>query len=382
MKHVSSCLLLMLILVLSNCTKQSQTDSRLSIEKTQLERTAFPSKTALFTEQKDSNASDSPIPQKFFDQVAELVAPVQEKLNSILEKIDPDLNKAYQEDAQKLGTIKSDAERDKFFDVMKDKYHDFILKGWTETGVDEKAYQEKIRGLLPEDLRGLIKFDAEFLMFYFDIIRPHGSMTWMLPPNSDHYPPDPDDNSTPTPPPTSPCTWGAGNTYYPGIQSTNAYVDKLMASDGYTRPLGANGIYALALSYPFPWGRSLASISLKGSVNFANAACTNVKVQKTVNWDATVYGFTFYGHASVGTAEYNTGYNAENVTAVAPVIWFLRVERKRVITENYTVPKTDWKVNFGANIKATAFSEGVFSNAGGRTWLSITGWTITEMCCK
>ncbi|WP_300599026.1 hypothetical protein [Niabella sp.] len=381
MKHVFPYLSLMLILVLSHCTKQSQTGSNLQIEKVQLERTALISKATLFTEQKDSNASVSPIPQKFFDDVAELVAPVQEKLNSILEKIDPELNKSYQEDAKKLGTIKSDAERDKFLDMMKDKYHDFIQKGWTETGVDEKAYKEKITGLLPEALRGFIKFDAEFLMFYFDIIRPNGSMTWMLPPNTDRYPADPDDTKTP-PTPTPPCTWGAGNTYYPGIQSTSAYIEKAMASDAYAYGIGANGIYALALSYPFPWGRSLASISLTGSVNFANAACANVKVQKTVNWDATVYGFTFYGHASVGTAEYNTGYNAGNVIAVAPVIWYFRVQRKKVITEDYTIPKNDWKVSFGANIKATAFSEGVFSNAGGRTWLSIPKWTITEMCCK
>ncbi|SDC40332.1 hypothetical protein [Niabella drilacis] len=383
MKHVSSCLFLVLVLVLSNCTKQSQTDSNLPIEKAQLGRTALISKATLFTEQKDTNASVSPIPQKFFDEVGELVAPVQEKLNSILEKIDPELNKAYQEDAKKLGTIEPGAEKDRLLEIMNEKYHDFMLKGWAETGIDEKAYKEKITGLLPEELRGLIRFEAEFLIFYFDIARPYGSMTWMLPPDHDNYP-DPDETKPPTPPtpPTPPCTWGAGNIYYPSINSANAYTYKLMASYAAAYGIGSNGIFSSAFSYPLPWGQSRSGVSLTGNVNFANAACTQVKVHKEIIWNAAAYAFTFYGHASVGTAEYNTGYNAENITVVVPVIGYFRLERKKNITEDYTITKTDSRVNFGASIKTTAFSEGVFSNAGGRNQLYIPKWTITEMCCQ
>ncbi|MCH5718829.1 hypothetical protein [Niabella hibiscisoli] len=203
MKHTSIFLLLTLVLILCRCSKQHESGANASIEKSQLASAGLKN-SALFTlDQKDSVKSISPIPSKFFDEVTELLKPVQENLDQIFKKMNPGLYESYQKDIEKLSQITADGERSRFAHSMKEKYYPFLKEGWAAAQIDEKSYKEKITGLLPDELRKLIRFDADFLNFYFDMLRPPQSNTW-LPRMKDINQWDIDDHDDPTPPNTPP----------------------------------------------------------------------------------------------------------------------------------------------------------------------------------
>ncbi len=334
-------------------------------------------------DQKDSVKSISPIPSKFFDEVTELLKPVHENLDQIFKKMNPDLYESYQKDIEKLSQINDDAERSSFAHSMKEKYYPFLKEGWAAAQIDEKTYKEKITGLLPDELRKLIRFDADFLNFYFDMLRPPQSNTW-LPRMRDINQWDIDDHDDPTPPntpPPPPCSWVEGTVYYPNIVNANRYIEKILCADADAYGVSANGVFARANTWPF-WGRGLSNIDLISYNGPADNGCSKVKVRKTIYWEAALYAFTFYGHLTVSTAEYNSKFTAGNITAVAPLLWYHERKGKQTIIETYTIYKNDGRTRFGANLKATVSSEGIFSHGSSKASLSIPSWTLTELCCK
>lgn len=380
MKRLLPFLLPALVIIMSQCAKKNQTDPGMPIEKTQLRESVLKNPAILPGEQKDSVRSMSPIPQKFFDAVTELVKPLQEKLDAVYKDMNPSLYEAYQKDAGALARLTSDAEKEKALYNMKSNYYAFLKEGWAKAGVDNAAWKEKITGLLPEELRKLIRFDADFLNFYFDMVRAPGATTWSLR-MRDRDRIDYNDNDDPPPPPVPTCTWVEGKTYYPNILGWHNYVQKFASADAEAYGVGANGVYTHANTYPL-WGRGLASMDLITNTTPDNNACTRVKVRKTTNWSASLYAFCFYGHATVSTTEYNTGYSAGYIAAVAPVIFYQERHPSSIITEQYTLYKGDSKIKFGGNSISTVASEGIFSHGSSKSNLSISSWTITDLCCN
>ncbi|HTG56185.1 MAG TPA: hypothetical protein VL943_07960 [Niabella sp.] len=382
MKHAHPFLLLALLVLLCKCTKHSQPEPDIAIDKNQAAaRESKLSKISNVAEN-DSATLASPIPQKFFDEVAELTRPLQEQLKASFEELNADLYDSYQKDLQIASEINFDADREKFIINMKDKYYAFLLEGWTKAGIDNEAYKKKITSLLPRDLRELIRFDGDFLNFYFDILRPPGSTTWIpRMKDIDRWEFDDDDAPAPPKPPVPACQLAEGKTYYPNLLTDSRYVEKFLSADADGYNLYSNGIAARANTWPV-LGRGLGRITLVSNMLPESNACTKLKVRKTINWKADLYAFTFYGHLTVSTAEYNTGFTSGNVTAVAPLIWFHERNASRTIEEEYTIAKNDYRIQFGANVIATVTSEGVFSNGSTKTSLTIPSWSLTELCCK
>ena len=378
MKRLLPFLLLALMITMSHCVKKNQTDPDLSIEKSQLRESFSKNPVALMGE-KDSVTSISPIPQKFFDAVTELVKPLQEKLDAVYKEMNPSLYEAYQKDAGELSKLTSDAEKEKMLYNMKNSYYPFLKEGWVKAGINDAAYKEKITGLLPDDLRKLIRFDTDFLNFYFDLVRAPDATTWSLR-MRDRDRIDYDDNDDPVPPAPT-CTWVEGKVYYPNIFGWHPYVQKFASTDAEAYSVGSNGVYTHANTYPL-WGRGLASMDLMTNTTPDNNACTKVRVRKTTKWSASLYAFCFYGHATVSTTEYNTGYTAGYIAAVAPVIFYQERHPSSIITEQYTLYKGDSKIKFGGNSISTVASEGIFSHGSSKSNLSISSWTITDLCCN
>ncbi|GEM_PF-2571731 len=381
MKHLRSLLLLPLISLLCECTKQQQTEPYLRINDEQ----AIQSKSdRLKNIELSKNETDTllpTVPQQFFDNVAELVKPLQDKLGKTLVELNSGLYESYQKDMAALSKVSSDDEKAKLVSMMKENYYTFILEGWKKAGIDEEAYKKKIASLLPREMRELIRFDNHFLNFYFDILRPPGSATW-VPRMKDIDRWEFDDDDTPAaPPPASTCQWVEGKVYYPNLTNASKYLEKFLSADAEAYGLYSNGIFARANTWPV-LGRGLGRITLVSNVYPQNNGCNKLKVRKTIKWEATLYAFTFYGHLTVSTAEYNTGFTSGNVTAVAPVIWFHERSASRTFSEEYTMNKGDYREQFGANVKATVTSEGVFSHGSSKTSLTIPSWTLTELCCK
>lgn len=382
MKHAHPFLLFALIILLCRCTKQDKpvfhpgTDNNLAVESKS--RTA---KVAAIIEN-DSLNTTSPIPQKFFDEVAELAKPLQEKLEVTFKELNAELYESYQKDLQTASLISTDAEREKFVTLMKDKYYSFLKEGWAKTAIDEGAYQKKITSLLPGELRELIRFDGDFLNFYFDILRPPGSTTWVpRMKDIDRWEFDDEDAPAPPKPPVPACQLVEGKVYYPNLIAESRYVDKFLSADADGYSLYSNGIAARANTWPV-LGRGLGRITLVSKMLPANNGCNKMKVRKTIEWQASLYAFTFYGHLTVSTAEYNTGFTSGNVTAVAPLLWFHERSANRTIVEDYIINKSDYRTQFGANVKATVTSEGVFSHGASQTSLTIPSWSLTDLCCK
>ncbi|MCD2421131.1 hypothetical protein LQ567_00035 [Niabella pedocola] len=378
MKRLLPFLLLALMITTSHCIKKNQTGPDLPVEKSQLREPVSKISTALAGAE-DSVKSISPIPQKFFDAVTELVKPLQEQLDAVYKDMNPSLYEAYQKDASALSKLSSDAERAKVLYNMKSRYYPFLKEGWVKAGINDAAYKEKITGLLPDDLRKLIRFDPDFLNFYFDLVRAPNATTWSLR-MRDRDRIDYDEDDVP-PPPVPTCTWVEGKVYYPNILGWHPYVQKFAATDAEAYGVGANGVFTHANTYPL-WGRGLASMDLITNTTPDNNACAKVRVRKTTNWSASLYAFCFYGHATVSTTEYNTGYTAGYIAAVAPVIFYQERHPSSIITEQYTLYKGDAKIKFGGNSISTVASEGIFSHGSSKSNLSISSWTITDLCCN
>lgn len=382
MKHTHVFLLLSLMIILCRCTKENQAEPQLAPDKTQAATKESKLSKVSDIAENDSATAASPIPQKFFDEVAELTKPLQEKLNATFKELNAALYESYQKDLQSISMLNSDAEREKHIAFMKDKYYSFLQEGWLKAAIDDVAYQKKITSLLPRDLRELIRFDAEFLNFYFDILRPPGSTTWVpRMKDIDRWEFDDDDAPAPPKPPVPACQLAEGKTYYPNLLTDSRYVEKFLSADADGYNLYSNGIAARANTWPV-LGRGLGRITLISNMLPENNTCTKLKVRKTINWKADLYAFTFYGHLTVSTSEYNTGFTSGNVTAVAPLIWFHERNANRTIVEEYIIAKNDYRTQFGANVIATVTSEGVFSNGSSKTSLTIPSWSLTELCCK
>lgn len=382
MKRSHPFLLLALLVLLCKCTKQGQPERAAANDKNQAAARESKLLKASDIAENDSALVATPIPQKFFDEVAELTRPLQEQLDASFKDLNPALYESYQKDLQIASEIKHDADRGPFIASMKNKYYDFLLEGWAKAGIDNEAYKKKITNLLPRDLRALIRFDADFLNFHFDILRPPGSTTWVpRMKDIDRWEFDDDDLPAPSKPPVPACRLTEGKTYYPNLVTDSRYVEKFLSAhaDGYS--LYSNGIAARANTWPV-LGRGLGRITLVSKMIPGSNACNKWKVRKTINWKADLYAFTFYGHLTVSTADYHTGFTSGSVTAVAPLIWFHERKMNRTIAEEYIIAQNDYRTQFGANVIATVASEGVFSNGSAQTSLTIPSWSLTELCCK
>ncbi|WP_114791200.1 hypothetical protein U0035_22495 [Niabella yanshanensis] len=382
MKHVHPVLLFALMIFLCHCTKQDKPVSNPFKDNNLAADSRSRTSKIAATAENDSIPTSSPIPQKFFDEVAELTKPLQEKLNATFRELNAGLYESYQKDLQTASLINTDIEKEKYIALLKDKYYSFLQEGWTKAGIDNVAYQKKITSLLPFNLRELIRFDGDFLNFYFDILRPPGSTTWIpRMKDIDRWEFDDDDAPAPPKPPVPACQLVEGKIYYPNLIAESRYVEKFLSADadGYT--VYSNGIAARANTWPV-LGRGLGRITLVSNLLPANNGCNKMKVRKTIKWQASLYAFTFYGHLTVSTAEYNTGFTSGNITAVAPLLWFHERNASRTIVEDYIINKGDYRTQFGANVKATVTSEGVFSHGASQTSLTIPSWSLTDLCCK
>lgn len=382
MKRSHPFLLLALIIVLCQCSKQNQPDSYPPVtgEQTLESRLGKPaiSKAA----EEDSLLSLSPIPQKFFDEVAALTRSLQETLSHTFNRLNPGLYEAYQKDLETASHLSTDEEREKYVSMMKKTYYAFLKEGWAKAGIDEDGYRKKITNLLPRDLRGLIRFDTDFLNFYFDIIRPPGSATWVpRMKDIDRWDFDDRDVPAPTQPPAPPCQLTEGKVYYPNFTTQGITIEKFLSADAAAYGQYSYGLYARANTWPV-LGRGLGAADLVSSLVLPDNGCKQVRVRKTTHWQASLYAFTFYGHLTVSTAEFNTGFTAGNVTAVAPLLWFHERNASRTISENYTISKNDYRSKYGAHLAATVSSEGIFSHGSSKTSLTVPSWTLTELCCK
>jgi hypothetical protein len=102
--------------------------------------------------------------QDQLNKITELVKPVREQIEKQLNEDRSGNYKAYREDLKKLAaSSKIDEKRELSNQIIK-KYSAFFSEVWKNANVDEKAYQQKIRNLLPGSAGNLIQFGT-FLNF-------------------------------------------------------------------------------------------------------------------------------------------------------------------------------------------------------------------------
>jgi hypothetical protein len=105
-----------------------------------------------------------PVTKEMQDAVVEIVRPVKEVVEKLLNDDKTGTYQAYKEDAERLVKLEDAKEIQALTKEIQQKYFEFFKEVWTKADVDEAGYQQKIKDVFPKEIQETIAFD-EFLTF-------------------------------------------------------------------------------------------------------------------------------------------------------------------------------------------------------------------------
>jgi hypothetical protein len=300
-------------------------------------------------------------------QIIEVVKPVKEKIEKLLNDDGSGTYALYKDDIKKLIDTKGENERSAMLQKIQKKYYPFIKKIWDQAKIDDNQYKLKLTSLFPPDLRETIRF-GEFLNFTM---------------GSSHQKPTP-----PPPPPPSPSNV---------CVDANALFRGSFGLDG--GAIGSSEVIVAPANSPSP-AEIVVSVGtgiigsyrgqgwIRNTITIPANIPSNYKVlrsTKTFDWTGMADAASILG-CCWSTVAYSTSpddpnFNicGETYTAVAPVIFVCFITKRTSKTEEAIFTKNDTRgTQFGITCYGTASSSLYFSYAHAHSSCAMIKWGVCE----
>ncbi len=307
-------------------------------------------------------------------RLTELMLPVKQTLEKLLNEDATGNYKAYKDDIQRLDAITNSQDKVKHLEKMQKKYYAFIKNTWAQAKIDEAGYQQKIKNLFPADQKETIRFN-EFLNFTM---------------SSPQKPTPPAPPPPPPPPPAMPpniCINANANNFFRGsfgmdggaIGSTHVVVAPANPpSPAEIVSVAGSGIVGFYRSQG--WIRNTLSVPanfpsdyrvLRSTKRFDWLGMASAVTIAGVCWSTVAYTTT------PNTPDFTDG--GEMHTAVAPVIWFCTFTKRASKTEEKIFTKDNTTgYQFGITCYASATASIYLSYAHAHSAAAIWKWDICE----
>ena len=241
-----------------------------------------------------------PITKEMEDAVVEVVKPVKDVVEKLLNEDKSGTYEAYKKDVERLITLKEDKEKELFVDQIKEKYFPFFNEIWKKADIDDEMYQQKIKNIFPEDIQETIEF-KEFLTFSVHKKKP----------TRDHEP-----HPLPPAPPASEnicfkpqSAWFAvTHTEHSALSITSAFATDINVA---TSTLASEAGYSNATA------GMVSNITIPGTFPDDDKV---LRVKKTFKWSGNALAISILG-CSFASMQYSSVMMEEFYRVWAPVTW-------------------------------------------------------------
>jgi hypothetical protein len=263
--------------------------------------------------QKESQ--QSPVTQEQVAQINELVKPLKEQIENMLNKDETGNYKAYQEEIKKMNASKDYKEKSALTNQIREKYASFFKEVWANAKVDENVYQQRIKQVFPDAVSSTIQFQP-FLNFSIVI---SSSATTAPAPS-----PAPEDKCLDV------CSIAAGS-----IEGTSALIS------------GGGGGYGNCFLKTSAWGAAAGKNDLYGSLknNISipgtlpdDARKLHVRKSYELKMEATSFAVLGFGYAETRATTYQAN---EYLFVMSPVIFSANKIISKTMNEDYLLEKAD-----------------------------------------
>lgn len=300
-------------------------------------------------------------------RIIEVVQPVKEQIEKLLMADGSGNYALYKDELRKLNEAKTAADKELVLQKIEKKFYPFIKSIWDQAKIDDKAYQQKLKNLFPDNLKETIRF-TEFLNFTMS-----SASQKPIPP--------------PPAPPTPSNTCVDANTLFRGTFGVDGgAIGSVQVQVAPARPPSPSEIVVSAgtgivgIYRGQGWIRN--TIAIPGT--FVSDS-RSLRSKKTFTWRGTASAASLAG-CCWSTVAYSTAANdndfmasGETHTAVAPLIYFCIVNKSTSKTEEAVFSKTDLTgVQFGLTCFGSASSSIFFSYSHASSGGAITKWEVCE----
>lgn len=298
-----------------------------------------------------------PVTEEMTAAVIEVVKPIREVVEKLLNEDKTGTYEAYKKDAQVLSTMKDPIEKEKFVASIHEKYFEFFSEVWKKADVDEEAYQKRIKNIFPIEVQETIKF-KEFLTFSMHVKKP----------TRDQHPNPP---APPAPAPENICLNPA--TLWFGIKHEDHGAISVARAD-----VDHENVHAFSLASVAGYGNATAGlasdITIPGTFPDDDRL---LRVKKTFTWKAEITAFSFIG-CSFASVYVTTVANEEYLRLWAPVTWIAFDKFDEQKMEEYLIQKKFlYNIRYGVSVNADSFAEILASSTSSSTCLDVK-WSICE----
>lgn len=292
------------------------------------------------------------VTQEMINKVNNIVKPLREQADKLLQADATGTFKAYQRDVEALNKMKNGAEKSKASAQVIGKYASFYKDIWANIKVDEKAYQTQIRSVFPVAIAERIIFQ-QYLNFSYS------SST-----NTNSAPPP-----APAPAPENKC-----------IDVCSIAAGEITGDAGLIAGGGGNygNCYLTANSWGAVAGGNNLYGSLKNNISIPGTLpADNRKLRVTKSFDlkqeAVAFAVLGFGFSETRVMTYRGN---EYLMAMAPVIFASSKISQKSYSEEYVIEKTEVSKSV---IKASANTFAYFIT-GNWSYSNCTNikWTICE----
>ena len=304
------------------------------------------------TAQKNVQKSESQslITQEQFNKIQEIVQPVKDKVETLLNKDKSGMYQAYLEDIKKLKENTKNAARVAILNNIKKKYNDFLNAIWASAEINEQTYQQQIGEVLYLTVGKKISW-YPFLNCVIIVSVPASS------PPSD-------------PPPPNKC-----------INVCDIVAGEIRANGGLIS--SGNGSYGNCFIKINAWaaaaGITEAYGTLKNNVTIPGTFPDDkrkIRVKKSFELAQETGSFAALGFA-FGQTDVQTKSSHEYLLCMSPVVGSLSKVVRKTITEEYVLEKKDIAQSVIKNW-ASSFAVNVVSGGWGSSECNSIRWTMCE----
>jgi hypothetical protein len=300
-------------------------------------------------------------------QITEIVRPVKEQLEKILNEDASGTYAMYKDDIRKISELKNSQDKRLQLEKFQKKYYPFIKKIWDQLKIDEGQYRQKLINIFSPQVKETIRF-GEFLNFTMSTTSPKPA------------PPPP-----PPPSPSNICV--DANTLFSGsFGQDGGAIGGSRVQVAPARPPSPAEIVAAATTAIVGTFRCRGWI--RNTITIPANFPSNYKVlrsKKTFDWRGNVDAVAFLG-VSWGTVAYSTSPDdndftvcSEIYTAVAPVIFVSVLNKTASRTEEAIFTKNDTRnIQFGITCYASATSSVYLSFSNATSSCAMTKWDVCE----
>jgi hypothetical protein len=257
------------------------------------------------------------VTQEMINKVNNIVKPLREQADKLLQADATGTFKAYQQDVAALNKMKNGAEKSKTSAQIMEKYASFYKDIWANLKVDEKAYQAQIRSAFPVEIGERITFQ-QYLNFSYS-----SSIT------TNPAPPPP-----PVPTPENKC-----------IDVCSIAAGEITGNAGLIA--GGGGSYGNCYLMAHSWGVVAGGNNLYGSLKnnisipgTLPADSRKLRVTKSFELKQEAVAFAVLGFGIAETRV--TTYRASHyLLAMAPVLSASSKLSQKTYSEEYVIEKAD-----------------------------------------